>query len=168
VFFVIYVLSLKFTLKDTYCLTKLWIRLEVYELEVHKQAKNCICLWMPIFAKQRICSEYGEFFQVFLVYLYFLYILFNNFIPRPSDSVLKRRDYIFFKGDFYSFKVLNSTLIHLPPHRFHSVGGCWDWTQDCCDWGIGQTDALASRLNLIHRERTEKTLSFGSYMVVSF
>jgi hypothetical protein len=21
--------------------------------------------------------------------------------------------------------------------RFHSVGGCWDGTQECCDFGIG-------------------------------
>ncbi len=26
---------------------------------------------------------------------------------------------------------------HLPPLRFHCVGGCWDRTQDCCDFGIG-------------------------------
>jgi hypothetical protein len=28
-------------------------------------------------------------------------------------------------------------LLHLPPLRFHCVGGCWDRTQDCCDFGIG-------------------------------
>ncbi len=34
--------------------------------------------------------------------------------------------YIFFRGDFFKiFKVLNLTLLHLPPLRFHSVGGCW-------------------------------------------
>jgi hypothetical protein len=26
----------------------------------------------------------------------------------------------------------------LPPNLwFHCVGGCWDWTQDSCDYGIG-------------------------------
>jgi hypothetical protein len=38
---------------------------------------------------------------------------------------------------FFFFYVLYSTLLHLPPLRFHCVGGCWDRTQDCCDFGIG-------------------------------
>jgi hypothetical protein len=38
---------------------------------------------------------------------------------------------------FFFFYVLYSTLLHLPPLRFHSVEGCWDRTQDCCDFGIG-------------------------------
>jgi hypothetical protein len=25
----------------------------------------------------------------------------------------------------------------LPPPKFHCVGGCWDRTQDSCDYGIG-------------------------------
>jgi hypothetical protein len=33
----------------------------------------------------------------------------------------------------FGIYVLYSTLLHLPPLRFHCVGGCWDWTQDCCD-----------------------------------
>ncbi len=33
--------------------------------------------------------------------------------------------------------VLYSTLLHLPPLRFHWVEGCWDRTQDRCDFGIG-------------------------------
>jgi hypothetical protein len=32
------------------------------------------------------------------------------------------------------------------PLRFHGVGGFWDRTQDCCDFGI---DALSTRLDLI-------------------
>ncbi len=36
---------------------------------------------------------------------------------------------------FY-FYVRSSTLLHLLPLRFHCVGGCWDRTQDCCDFGI--------------------------------
>ncbi len=35
------------------------------------------------------------------------------------------------------FYVLYSTLLHLPPLRFHCVRGCWNRTQDCCDSGIG-------------------------------
>ncbi len=34
------------------------------------------------------------------------------------------------------FYVLYLTLLHLPPPRFHCVGGCWDRTQDCCAYGI--------------------------------
>jgi hypothetical protein len=34
------------------------------------------------------------------------------------------------------FYVLYSTLLYLPPLRFHCVGGYWDRTQDCCDFGI--------------------------------
>ncbi len=33
---------------------------------------------------------------------------------------------------FFSFNVRYSTLLHLPPLRLHSVGGCRDRTQDCC------------------------------------
>jgi hypothetical protein len=55
------------------------------------------------------------------------------------DSVLIRSrviSYSFLKGDFLVFflYVLYSTLLHLPP--IHCLGGCWDRTQDCCDFGI--------------------------------
>ncbi len=36
----------------------------------------------------------------------------------------------------FSFYVRYSTLLHLPPFRFHCVGGCWDRSQDCCSFGI--------------------------------
>jgi hypothetical protein len=41
----------------------------------------------------------------------------------------------FFQEDFldlFFFYVRYSTLLHLPPFRFHCIGGCWDRTQDCC------------------------------------
>jgi hypothetical protein len=34
------------------------------------------------------------------------------------------------KGILRFFKVLYSTLLHLPPLRIQCVGGCWDRTQD--------------------------------------
>ncbi len=37
---------------------------------------------------------------------------------------------------FFSF-VLYSALLHLPPLRFHCADGCWDRTQDRCNWCIG-------------------------------
>jgi hypothetical protein len=36
-----------------------------------------------------------------------------------------------FKVRFLYFYVRYSRLLHLPPLRFHCVGGCWDRTQDC-------------------------------------
>ncbi len=38
---------------------------------------------------------------------------------------------------FWIFSVFYSTLLHLPPLRFHCVGGCWNRTQDSCDVCIG-------------------------------
>jgi hypothetical protein len=35
------------------------------------------------------------------------------------------------------YRVLYSILLHLPPLRFHSAGGCCDRAQDCCAFGIG-------------------------------
>ncbi len=41
------------------------------------------------------------------------------------------------QGDFLIyFYVLYSTLLHLPPLRFHCVGECWNLIQDCCDFDI--------------------------------
>ncbi len=34
------------------------------------------------------------------------------------------------------FFVLYSTLLHLPPLKFHCADGCWDRTQDSCNWCI--------------------------------
>ncbi len=33
------------------------------------------------------------------------------------------------------------------PLRFHRVGGCWDLTQDCCDFGIGGSQSLIHKLS---------------------
>ncbi len=56
---------------------------------------------------------------------------------------------LFFWGIRWIFKVLYLTLLYLPPLRFHCVGGCWDRTQDCCDFGIGSSDARITRPDLI-------------------
>jgi len=39
-------------------------------------------------------------------------------------------------ADVSNYIFFFSTLFHLPPFRFHCVGGCWDRTQDCCDFCI--------------------------------
>ncbi len=61
--------------------------------------------------------------------------------------------YSFFKifflgGGFFLSFVLYSALFHLPPLRFHSADGCWDRTQDRCNWCIG-SQTLTTRLDLI-------------------
>ncbi len=58
----------------------------------------------------------------------------------------------------FSSYVLYSTLLHLPPLRFYCVGGYWDRTQDCFDFGIDSQQTPKSqglisstfRLDLIH------------------
>jgi hypothetical protein len=48
------------------------------------------------------------------------------------------------KGDFFGsflfmydiYDIFFSTLLHLPHLRFHCVEGCWDRTQDSCDYDI--------------------------------
>ncbi len=49
--------------------------------------------------------------------------------PTPDTSSVQR---IWIKGYFGFFVMyqLYSTLLHLPPLRFHCVGGWWDRTQD--------------------------------------
>ncbi len=51
--------------------------------------------------------------------------------------------------EFFSFYVQYSTLLHLPPLKFHCVGGCWDRTQELRPrhW---LPDAPTTRLDLIH------------------
>ncbi len=51
---------------------------------------------------------------------------------------------------FLFFNVIYATLLHLSPLRFHCVGGCWDRTHDCCDFGICSRNAVTTRLDLIH------------------
>ncbi len=55
----------------------------------------------------------------------------------------------FFLIIFFFVPVLYSTLIHLPPLRFHCADGCWDRTQDRCKQLVHwQSDALTTRLDL--------------------
>jgi hypothetical protein len=63
-------------------------------------------------------------YRVFYAILTFLYVT-----KVRTNSLLKR-------GFFY-FYVRYTTLLHVPPLRFHCVGGCWDRTQDCCECDFG-------------------------------
>jgi hypothetical protein len=65
-------------------------------------------------------------------------------------STLRQDKINFLKWDFLDFLeffyVRYSTLLHLPTLRFNCVGGCWDRTQDCCDFGIdSQTPYIAKK-----------------------
>ncbi len=73
--------------------------------------------------------------------LHILYIPLRWEKPGLKPELLNR-------GIFWIFS-LYLTLLHLPPVRFHCVGGCWDRTQDCCDFGIGRPTPLITRLDII-------------------
>ncbi len=60
------------------------------------------------------------------------------------------------KGDLFYVRYL--TLLHLPPLRFHCVGGCWARTQDSCDYVIDCQTILP--LGLISSSRI-KPKGFG-------
>jgi hypothetical protein len=57
-----------------------------------------------------------------------------------------------------------STLLHLPPLRFHCVGGCWDRTQDGYDYTVLRPRIIC--LKYVHpgkRARAQKLYIFSSY-----
>jgi hypothetical protein len=57
--------------------------------------------------------------------------------PRRGDERPDKRSFVKKAGLFF-FRT-NSTLLHLPPCRFHCADGCWYRyrTQDRCNWCIG-------------------------------
>jgi hypothetical protein len=71
----------------------------------------------------------------------------------PKRVSIRYKEYIIrgiFEDLFFIFYILYSTLLHLPPLRFHCADGCWDRTQDRCYWCIGsQTLYMNTRLDLI-------------------
>jgi hypothetical protein len=59
--------------------------------------------------------------------------------------------YFFLKRDFFGFfQHLVNTALSAPPLRFHCVGGCWDRTQGQLGLRHWLSDALTTRLDLIH------------------
>jgi hypothetical protein len=58
-----------------------------------------------------------------------LFRLKDGLGPCLEDAKVKRR--LSFHNKLYS------ALLHLPPLRFHCADGCWDRTQDRCNWCIG-------------------------------
>jgi hypothetical protein len=76
----------------------------------------------------------------------------SDFVPSPKIPVYE-----------YQNLGLYSTLLHLPPHRFHCVGGCWDRSQDNCDFGIGCPKRKS--LTLYRDPKMRQTLQRISYLV---
>ncbi len=74
---------------------------------------------------------------------------FRNILTRRERQKSTTQEILIFinRGIFGFFSIYCiSTLLHLPPLRFHCVGGCWDGTQDCCDFGVGsQTPEHSAR-----------------------
>jgi hypothetical protein len=55
----------------------------------------------------------------------------------PNKQIIMFKIFFFGGGGFFTFFVLYSTLLHLPTLRFHCTDGCWNRTQDRCNWCIG-------------------------------
>jgi hypothetical protein len=55
-------------------------------------------------------------------------------------------------SDFFK----TATLLQLPPLKFHCVGGCWDWTLNCC------TVCIGSRTLYDHSARSHPVNSYMS------
>jgi hypothetical protein len=71
-----------------------------------------------------------------------------RYLPTPPPTSF----YTWHMLKILDFSAHNSTLLHLPPLRFHCVGECWDRTQYWCDFGIDcQTPLNHSRIDLIHQ-----------------
>ncbi len=76
-------------------------------------------------------------------YAYLFMYLFMLLVCRTTTEKLSQKlcgcRLTTIKGDFLGiflfFNVLHSTLLHLPPLRFHCADGCWDRsrTQDRCN-----------------------------------
>jgi hypothetical protein len=68
-----------------------------------------------------------------------IFSMFNMY--RPQFLLQNFFFFNIFLGDFWGifslFSVQYSALLHLPPLRFHCADGCWDRTQDRCNWCIG-------------------------------
>ncbi len=81
----------------------------------------------PSISKQKIVRK--------TLILIALWLLYDFFIWKQCGIRNIKNRGIFFEF-FKMYSVHNSTLLHPSTIRFECVGGCWDRTQDCCDYGI--------------------------------
>ncbi len=59
---------------------------------------------------------------------------------------------------FFLITLVRTVLLHMPPIRFHCVGGCWDRrTYNSCNVLHRQSDVLTTRLDLIHNARSSNS-----------
>ncbi len=83
-----------------------------------------------------------------------------NLEPLSEDAIIDNL-HTRFKHDqiyvsFFPFYVRYSTLLHLPPLRFHCVGGFWDRTQGLLRRWHWQPDALT--MHSISQKNNKKSL----------
>jgi hypothetical protein len=93
---------------------------------------------LSLFPYSCVASSYiSYYFQSFFCSM--LLLFFFRFAFHLSSFLIWESVILIFlnRGVFEFFCFLYLTLLHLPPLRFRCVGGCWDRTQDCCDFGIG-------------------------------
>jgi hypothetical protein len=94
------------------------------------------------------CKSRSEMFHAFVSYWHWPWHYgINKTPPFLHFLIAKGRTrtiaYFFFFfnifwGDFFFILFVQySALLHLPPLRFHCADGCWDRTQDRCNWCIG-------------------------------
>jgi hypothetical protein len=63
--------------------------------------------------------------------------MFSRLVYKHKHHIYFFLFFLFFWGIFSFSFVLYSALLHLAPLRFHCAYGCWDQTQDRCNWCIG-------------------------------
>jgi hypothetical protein len=82
-------------------------------------------------------SVFGDYAESFYAYMEKManwgYLRYTKSSP-STRKVSKRIRRI--RGKNF-FCLLYSALVHLLPLRFRCAGGCWDRTQDRCNWCIG-------------------------------
>ncbi len=109
---------------------------------VHSPSLLQEVLYCTVFSCQVSFSQNANsFLPLILPYVNFIKSLLSaSCVPYSLCPSLFRLLYIFIffiffsEGYFRIFKVLSSALFHLQPFRFHCAGGCWDRTQDSCDF----------------------------------
>ncbi len=89
----------------------------------------------------------------FAAFLFIFHVNFQIFFARSQQAYLL----LVIQKSIQSLEIwifyvcTSSTLLHLPPFRFHYVGECWDRTQDICDFAIGGNRVeMKSCVNLYH------------------
>ncbi len=83
-------------------------------------------------------------------------------LPMGGGGCGREAELFFFKFLFGVFFCLGlySARVHLPPLRFHCADGCWDRTQDRCNYVHWLSDTLTTRLDLSRIIRLQESLAF--------